>query len=148
MPLQASVMWPESLPSYSSPLSPARQPHNPAGHRTRTTSRPGWTARICMTRGSTGPMPSWRRIMAAWSTRPARSSLVTNALAESFFASLKGELIDLQAWPTRAMAGRAVVEYVPWFNGTRLHSTLSYRSPAEFEEAAKIKKAAECTRAA
>jgi transposase InsO family protein len=56
-----------------------------------------------------------------------------NALAESFFGSLKGELIDLEAWPTRASARRAVVEYIGWYNGTRLHSTLSYRSPAEFE---------------
>ena len=32
-----------------------------------------------------------------------------NALAESFFASLKGELIDLQSWPTRAGARRAIV---------------------------------------
>jgi len=66
----------------------------------------------------------------------------SNALSESFFASLKGELIDLQAWPTRTMARRAVVEYIAWYNGTRLHSTLGYRSPAEFEEAAKIKKVA------
>ena len=56
-----------------------------------------------------------------------------NALAESFFASLKGELIDTQAWPTRAAACRAVVEYIAWYNGTRLHSTLGYRSPADFE---------------
>jgi len=56
-----------------------------------------------------------------------------NALAESFFASLKGELIDTQAWPTRAAASRAVVEYIAWYNGTRLHSTLGYRSPADFE---------------
>ncbi len=48
-----------------------------------------------------------------------------------FFASLKGELIDLQTWPTRAMARRAVVEYIGWYNGARLHSTLGYRSPAE-----------------
>jgi len=66
----------------------------------------------------------------------------SNALSESFFASLKGELIDLQAWPTRTMARRAVVEYIAWYNGTRLHSTLGYRSPAEFEEVAKIKKVA------
>lgn len=65
-----------------------------------------------------------------------------NALSESFFASLKGELIDLQPWPTRAMARRAVVEYIAWYNGTRLHSTLGYRSPAEFEETSKIKKVA------
>jgi putative transposase len=56
-----------------------------------------------------------------------------NAVAESFFASLKGELIDTRAWPTRAGACRAVVEYIGWYNGTRLHSTLGYRSPADFE---------------
>ena len=65
-----------------------------------------------------------------------------NALSESFFASLKGELIDLQAWPTRTMARRAVVEYIAWYNGTRLHSTLGYRSPAGYEEDNKIKKVA------
>ena len=53
-------------------------------------------------------------------------------MAESFFASLKGELIDAQAWPTRAGACRAVVD-IAWYNGTRLHSTLGYRSPADFE---------------
>jgi transposase InsO family protein len=56
-----------------------------------------------------------------------------NALAESFFSSLKGELIDTRAWPTQAGARRAVVEYIAWYNGTRLHSSLGYQSPADYE---------------
>jgi transposase InsO family protein len=58
-----------------------------------------------------------------------------NALAESFFASLKGERLDQQPWPTRAAARRATVEYIAWYNGTRLHSALGYRTPDEFETA-------------
>ena len=65
-----------------------------------------------------------------------------NALSESFFASIKGELLDLQPWPTRARTRGAIVEYIAWYNGTRLHSTLGYRSPAEFEEDGKIRKVA------
>jgi transposase InsO family protein len=56
-----------------------------------------------------------------------------NALAESFFAALKGELIDVQPWPTRAAARRAIVEYIGWYNGTRLHSSLGYCTHAEYE---------------
>jgi putative transposase len=56
-----------------------------------------------------------------------------NALAESFFASLKGECLDQRLWPTRAAARRATVEYIGWYNGTRLHSALGYQTPNEFE---------------
>lgn len=60
-----------------------------------------------------------------------------NALAESFFAAIKGELLDQQSWPTRAAARSAIFEFIEgWYNLHRLHSSLGYRSPADFEAAA------------
>ena len=52
-----------------------------------------------------------------------------NAVAESFFATIKRELIDTRAWPTRAGLRRAVFEYIEgWYNTRRLHSTRSATS--------------------
>ena len=57
-----------------------------------------------------------------------------NAVAESFFATIKRELIDTRAWPTRAGLRRAVFDYIEgWYNVRRLHSSLDYCSPAEWE---------------
>jgi hypothetical protein len=42
-------------------------------------------------------------------------------------------VLDQQPWPTRAAARRATVDYIAWYNGTRLHSALSYLTPDEFE---------------
>ena len=56
-----------------------------------------------------------------------------NALAESFFASLQGECLDHHPWPTRTAARRATVDYIAWYNGTRLHRALGYLTPDEFE---------------
>jgi putative transposase len=48
-----------------------------------------------------------------------------NAVAASFFATLKGELLDRQPWPTRAAARGAIFEYLEvWYNRQRRHSTL------------------------
>ncbi|MFS1304395.1 integrase core domain-containing protein, partial [Streptosporangium longisporum] len=59
-----------------------------------------------------------------------------NALAESFFATLKGEFLNIQPWPTRSAARSAIFEFIEgWYNLHRLHSSLSYRSPADYEAA-------------
>lgn len=42
-------------------------------------------------------------------------------------------LIDTLAWPTRG-ARRAAVEYMGWYNGNRLHSTLGYQSPVDYKQ--------------
>ena len=57
-----------------------------------------------------------------------------NAVAESFFATIKTELIHRQAWPTRKTAHQAIFEYVEgWYNTRRRHSSLGYQSPAAYE---------------
>ena len=56
-----------------------------------------------------------------------------NAMAESFVDSFKTELIADRVWRTRSQLELAIVEYVAWFNSTRLHESLGDLPPAEFE---------------
>ena len=66
-----------------------------------------------------------------------------NAVAESFFATLKTELIHHRRFATRAEAATAIFRYIELFyNPTRLHSTLGYMSPVQFENLHKRKLAA------
>jgi transposase InsO family protein len=56
-------------------------------------------------------------------------------VAESFFATLKNELIYLHVWPTRRSARSAIFAFIEgWYNRVRLHSTLNYSSPNIYEE--------------
>jgi putative transposase len=57
-----------------------------------------------------------------------------NALAESFVDSFKTELIADRVWRTRSQLELAIVEYVGWFNHSRLHEALGDIPPAEFEQ--------------
>jgi putative transposase len=57
-----------------------------------------------------------------------------NAVAESFFGTLKRELVHRHLFPTRTAARTAVFDYIEvFFNRQRRHSTIGQLSPAEFE---------------
>jgi len=57
-----------------------------------------------------------------------------NAMAESFFATLKLELMEGSSYATRDLCRQAVFEYMEiFYNRTRMHSSLNYRSPAQAE---------------
>jgi putative transposase len=57
-----------------------------------------------------------------------------NAVTESFFSSLKRELVHVTHFPTRESARRAIFRYIEeFYNLRRRHSTLAYLSPADYE---------------
>ncbi len=74
-----------------------------------------------------------RHQLVASMSRPA--NCYDNAVAESFFATLRWELLERQQWFTRAAARSAVFEYIEvWYNRRRRHSALGYLSPWQFEQ--------------
>ncbi len=63
-----------------------------------------------------------------------RGNCWDNAVAESFFATLKSELIYPTRWSSRAVLRASLFEYLETFyNRRRLHSALDYRTPAEVD---------------
>ena len=57
-----------------------------------------------------------------------------NAVSESFFATLKGEHVDHNVYPTHAAAVASIGEYIErFYNCERLHSHIGYLNPIEFE---------------
>src|SRR3954451_15548511 len=64
----------------------------------------------------------------------AKGCALDNAVCESFFATLKKELTRRRSWPTRRELQTAVFAWIEgWYNRRRLHSTLGYRSPLDYE---------------
>jgi putative transposase len=65
----------------------------------------------------------------------SRGDCFDNAVAESFFATLKKELVHRDSWRTRRELGSAVFDYIEsFYNRTRRHSRLRYLSPDQFEQ--------------
>lgn len=68
-----------------------------------------------------------------------RANCYDNAFAESFFHTLKVELVHRTKFKTRKEAMNAIFEYIEvWYNRQRLHSSLGYQTPIEYERLASV----------
>lgn len=88
-------------------------------------------------RGSQYAASAYRRTLAANGiacSMSRKGDCWDNAVAESFFATLKVELVHETMFVTRAQAQRELFEYIEvFYNRIRRHSSLGYVSPAEYE---------------
>jgi putative transposase len=75
--------------------------------------------------------------LGTWGMRPSftgTAACLDNAFIESFWATLKKELVHQTTFATREEARAAIFEFIEvFYNRYRLHSTLGYKSPASFE---------------
>jgi hypothetical protein len=75
-----------------------------------------------------------------WARFLGHLAACVNAVAESFFATLKKELVHRRAWPTRRELTGEIFEHIEaFYNRQRRRSTLGYLSPAEYENRTLIK---------
>ena len=79
----------------------------------------------------------FRKMLKDWSITPsmsAKGNCYDNAVSESFFATLKKELVYREHYQTRSEARASIFEYIEvFYNRTRRHSTIGYVSPARYE---------------
>lgn len=80
---------------------------------------------------------AYQSLLAGHGIEPSMSragNCYDNAVTESFFSTAKRELIHHESYATREQARQSLFEYIEvFYNRRRLHSTLGYRSPADFE---------------
>jgi transposase InsO family protein len=80
-----------------------------------------------------------RRTAGMTSSMSRRGNCWDNACVESFFGTLKRELIHPRQYRPREEARQEIFEYLEvFYNRQRRHSTLGYQSPAEFEARAAV----------
>ena len=89
-------------------------------------------------RGSQYTAYAFRELLGEYGIRQSMSSTgncYDNAPMESFFKTLKRELVDWQHYQTRDQAAQSIIEYIElYYNNERLHSALGYQTPNEWEE--------------
>ena len=102
-----------------------------------TTRQPDSSLIVHTDRGVQYAANGYRRLLSDWSATASMSrkaDCYDNAVAESFFASLKKELIHRSRFRTRDDARTAIFEYIEaFYNRERTHSTLGLLSPTTFE---------------
>lgn len=80
----------------------------------------------------------YRQMLTSWSLRASMSRVGNcwdNAVSESFFATLKKELVHQAGYRTRAEAAASIFDYIEvFYNRVRLHSTINYTTPGDYEE--------------
>jgi transposase InsO family protein len=82
----------------------------------------------------------WLTAQAMRQSMSGTGNCYDNAPMESFWHSLKVEETHGQDFATRAEAKHAVFAYIEgWYNTTRMHSSLNYQSPIQFERACQAK---------
>jgi transposase InsO family protein len=93
-------------------------------------------------RGSQYAATSYQRLLTGYGLIPSMSrkgNCWDNACVESFFGTLKRELVYHRHYATRDEAKQDIFEYIEvFYNRQRRHSTLGYHSPAEFEARAAV----------
>jgi transposase InsO family protein len=88
-------------------------------------------------RGSQYASKDYRDALAEYgitASMSRRGDCWDNACSETLFGSLKVERLHGQRFKTRRQAMDEVIAWMLWYNRTRLHSTLAYVSPMQFEE--------------
>ena len=89
-------------------------------------------------RGSQYASQEYQRLLGARGivcSMSRRGNCWDNAVVESFFATMKRELVRQHRWQTRTAASHAVFHWIEaWYNTRRRHSSLGYVSPAAYEK--------------
>jgi transposase InsO family protein len=88
-------------------------------------------------RGSQYACHDYRKLLRDWQIVPSmsrRGDCWDNAPMERFFGSLKSERLDYCRFADRMAAKMEILDYITFYNANRLHSTLGYKSPMDYEK--------------